>query len=169
MEVKDGGAGGSLEEDGAGAEVGAGWVRARSPRMMTSAWITVRPPRMMFCVPEIWARRETLLPVSLMGGEWLAEERIRSSEGARLARPPEWRAWIEIAGEGEGDGYSFDVFPLGLLRCHHKVNRQRMAASILIAAELFDIGDLIGRDVLRSRSLGRPIPTRLSHAMADCG
>ena len=42
----------------------AGRVLWRSPRMQTSAWMTVRPPRTMFCVPWIWARRETLLPVS---------------------------------------------------------------------------------------------------------
>lgn len=45
-------------------EGGAGTVLWRSPRMHTSAWMTVRPPKMMFCVPWIWALRETLLPVS---------------------------------------------------------------------------------------------------------
>ncbi len=49
-----------LEEE----EGGGGRVLCRSPRMHTSAWMTVRPPRMMFCVPWIWALRETLLPVS---------------------------------------------------------------------------------------------------------
>jgi hypothetical protein len=42
-------------------------VRTRSPRMMTSAWMMDLPPRMMFCVPMIWERRETLLPVSCVG------------------------------------------------------------------------------------------------------
>jgi hypothetical protein len=36
--------------------------------MMTSAWMTVLPPRMIFVVPMICERRETLFPVSYVGG-----------------------------------------------------------------------------------------------------
>lgn len=42
---------------------GAG--RTRSPRMQTEGERTQRPPRVMCWVPCSWARRETLLPVSV--------------------------------------------------------------------------------------------------------
>lgn len=45
-------------------EEGEGLRRVRSPRSTTSAWITVRPPSVMLAVPEMLARRETLLPLS---------------------------------------------------------------------------------------------------------
>ena len=45
-------------------EEGGGLRRVRSPRSTTSAWITVRPPSVMLAVPEMLARRETLLPLS---------------------------------------------------------------------------------------------------------
>jgi hypothetical protein len=41
--------------------------RARSPRSTVSDMSTVLPARVMFCVPEMCARRETLLPESLAG------------------------------------------------------------------------------------------------------
>jgi hypothetical protein len=40
------------------------FVRVRSPLRWTSAIITVLPPRVILAVPEILARRETLLPLS---------------------------------------------------------------------------------------------------------
>ncbi len=43
----------------------AGVVRTRSPRMQTEGSMTTRPPRIMCCVPWSWARRATLLPVSV--------------------------------------------------------------------------------------------------------
>lgn len=49
------------------ADVSEDLKRCRSPRRCTSAIMTVRPPRVMLAVPEIWARRETLLPESWEG------------------------------------------------------------------------------------------------------
>jgi len=46
-----------------------GFSRVRSPRRTTSAWMTVRPPSVMLAVPEMLARRETLLPESCGAGE----------------------------------------------------------------------------------------------------
>ena len=59
----------ALEEDegSVAEEEEEGRVRMRSPRIQASAWMTVRPARIIFCVPWIWERRETLLPVSLEG------------------------------------------------------------------------------------------------------
>lgn len=56
-----------LEADVFGSEDEEVFVRVRSPRRWTSAIITVLPPRVMFAVPEILARRETLLPLSWEG------------------------------------------------------------------------------------------------------
>lgn len=55
-------------------------MRVRSPRRWTSAIITVLPPRVMLAVPEMFARRETLLPlswrfVSSRGSNWFGSER----------------------------------------------------------------------------------------------
>jgi len=70
MDVEDGcfavplslaSAAGAEEEE---EEEGGGLRRVRSPRSTTSAWITVRPPSVMLAVPEMLARRETLLPLS---------------------------------------------------------------------------------------------------------
>lgn len=44
-----------------GSEV---FVLVKSPRRWTSAIITVLPPSVMLAVPEMFARRETLLPLS---------------------------------------------------------------------------------------------------------
>jgi hypothetical protein len=52
----------SLEEPSLLSE--GGLRRVRSPRRTTSAWMTVRPPSVMLAVPEMLARRETLLPES---------------------------------------------------------------------------------------------------------
>ena len=43
----------------------AGGGGHRSPRMQTEGDITARPVRKMCCVPWSWARRDTLLPVSV--------------------------------------------------------------------------------------------------------
>lgn len=40
------------------------FVRVRSPRRCTSAMMTVLPPRVMLGVPLMFARRDTLLPLS---------------------------------------------------------------------------------------------------------
>jgi hypothetical protein len=44
--------------------VDGGFVRVRSPRRWTSAIITVLPPRVILGVPVMFARRDTLLPLS---------------------------------------------------------------------------------------------------------
>ena len=68
MDVEDGSFAVPLSlasEAGAAAEEEEdGLRRVRSPRSTTSAWITVRPPSVMLAVPEMLARRETLLPLS---------------------------------------------------------------------------------------------------------
>ena len=48
-----------VEEEGS-----LGLVRVRSPRRWTSGMRTVRPARVMLGVPDIKARRDTLLPES---------------------------------------------------------------------------------------------------------
>jgi len=55
---------------------GGGLSRVRSPRSTTSAWMTVRPPRVMFAVPEMLARRDTLLPESYKAEDGL--ERVET-------------------------------------------------------------------------------------------
>jgi hypothetical protein len=50
--------------EGADAEEEAARGRARSPRRTVSDMSTVLPARVMLWVPEMWARRETLLPES---------------------------------------------------------------------------------------------------------
>lgn len=52
-----------VDVDDCVVEVGGG--RTRSPRMQTRGERTQRPPRVMCWVPCSWARRETLLPVSV--------------------------------------------------------------------------------------------------------
>jgi hypothetical protein len=60
--------------DALGSDEGA-LVRVRSPRRWTSAMITVLPPRVMLGVPVIFARRDTLFPLSY-GETAVRKERI---------------------------------------------------------------------------------------------
>jgi hypothetical protein len=57
-----------LEVFDAFGSVDGAFVRVKSPRRWTSAIITVFPPRVMFGVPVMFARRETLLPLSCREG-----------------------------------------------------------------------------------------------------
>jgi hypothetical protein len=53
-----------LDEEDLGSAEEEVFVRVRSPRRCTSGMSTVRPARVMLGVPEMRARRETLLPES---------------------------------------------------------------------------------------------------------
>ena len=69
MDVEDGCFAALLSLVSEANEEEGGLRRVRSPRSTTSAWITVRPPSVMLAVPEMLARRETLLPLSWLGRE----------------------------------------------------------------------------------------------------
>lgn len=81
-------------------------MRVRSPRRWTSAIITVLPPRVMLAVPEMFARRETLLPLS-----WGFVSSGRSN-------------WFEARGSESERTLSFrmnvmSMIIMGVERCRH--------------------------------------------------
>lgn len=71
--------------------------RTRSPRMQTRGERTQRPPRVMCWVPCSWARRETLLPVSVS----TQVEGAEGLEGGIFGGGGEGKGVCVVEGRGE--------------------------------------------------------------------
>ena len=89
-------------EDVGWEDVEDGGGRTRSPRIQTLGEMTQRPPRVMCCVPCSWARRETLLPVSVSTQvDWL-EGGLEEAGGGGIVDGLLGRGRKGGGGEGKG-------------------------------------------------------------------